>query len=212
MGDASLFAAYLSLTAALVITPGATTAVIVRNTLDTSWRGGLWTALGAALGNTTHATLAGLGARVVLTRAPQVLPAIQVAGGGYLLWIAWRSLDRLRHGRTAPAVSAIVGEAPARRAHHAWREGVLVNLLNPAIIVFYVAVVPSFVPEGAAPGHYTRLAAIHVAMAFLVHSLWAVSLDRLRHVLASRRARLTLDVLTAAALLLLGLRVIVSAF
>ncbi len=210
--DPSLLAAYLSLTAALVITPGATTAVVVRNTLDTSWRGGLWAAAGAAVGNTTHATLAGLGARLLVTRAPQVLPVLQMAGGGYLLWLGWRSVVRLRAGLAAPALSAIVTLAADRRPHHAFREGVLVNLLNPAIVVFYVAVVPSFVPSAAAPGLYVLLAAIHVGMAFTVHCLWAVALDRLRHVLASPGARLALEGLTAVALLLLGARVLATAW
>ena len=54
-----LYAAYLSLTFALVIMPGATTAVVVRNTLASGWRGGIWAAVGAAAGNSSHAVAGG---------------------------------------------------------------------------------------------------------------------------------------------------------
>ena len=87
----------------------------------------------------------------------------------------------------------------------------MVNLLNPPIATFYLAVVPAFIPEGASHTYYVQLAAIHVGMAFLCHTIWAFAMDRLRHWLAQPRARLTLEALTAAALLLLAARVLLSA-
>jgi len=86
-----------------------------------------------------------------------------------------------------------------------------VNLLNPSIATFYLAVVPSFVPASADTGYYVGLAATHVGLAFAVHTAWAVSLDRLRHVLASPRARVILEGTTAVTLGLLAVRVILAA-
>ncbi|NQW02739.1 MAG: LysE family transporter [Acidobacteria bacterium] len=90
-----LFLAYLSLTAALVITPGATVAVVVRNTLSGGYRGGLSAALGAALGNSIHAVAAGLGLAVLVSRSPLLLALIQLTGGGYLLWLGLKSARRI---------------------------------------------------------------------------------------------------------------------
>jgi threonine/homoserine/homoserine lactone efflux protein len=206
-----LYATYLSLTFALVITPGATTAVVVRNTLDAGWRGGLWAAVGAALGNSTHAAVAGLGLAVVLTRSPRLFMALKIAGGCYLLWLALTSARRLFRHAPLPASQTILTATKTTHAHHAWREGLSVNLLNPAIATFYLAVVPAFIPADASAGHYVWLAATHVAMAFLVHSMWTISLDRLRHVLTRPAAQRALEGITALALGLLAVRVLWTA-
>jgi threonine/homoserine/homoserine lactone efflux protein len=202
--------AYVSLTAALVITPGATTAVVVRNTLAGGWRSGLAAAFGAAIGNSTHATAAGLGLAVVVSRVPMVLLFVQLAGGLYLAWLGISSLRRLLNHHALPASDAILN-ARGGDLHHAVREGVMVNLLNPAIALFYLAVVPSFLPHPTPRGYYVQLAAIHIVMAFLCHGVWAFGLDRLRHALTHPAARMALEGVTASALLLLALRVLSAA-
>ena len=205
-----LFLGYLSLTAALVVTPGATTAVVVRNTLASGWRGGIFAALGAAAANATHAAAAGLGLAVLVARVPLLLILVRVGGGLYLASLGLASLRRFRAGGALPISKAILADEDGVAHHHALREGVTVNLLNPAIATFYLAVVPSFLPQTAPRGYYVELAAIHVGMAFICHSVWALGMDRLRHVLESPRARLALEGLTGAALLLLAARVLLS--
>ena len=88
------YLAYFAFTAVLVATPGATTAVVVRNTLAGGRRAGMAAALGAAIGNTTHAVAAGLGLAVLVARWPDALTAIRIAGGVYLGWLGLRSLAR----------------------------------------------------------------------------------------------------------------------
>lgn len=207
----ALYVTYLTLTFALVITPGATTAVVVRNTLATGWRGGLWSAVGAALGNSSHATAAGLGLAVLLTQSPRLFTALQIAGGCYLLWLALKSAHRLIHHNPLPASQTILTATSSAHARQAWREGLSVNLLNPAIATFYLAVVPAFIPTDAPRAHYVWLAATHVGMAFLVHSLWAVALDRLRHVLTRPLAQRVLEGITAVALGVIAARVLWAA-
>lgn len=205
-----LFLAYLSLTAALVITPGATTAVVVRNTLAGGWRSGVAAAVGAAIGNSTHATAAGLGLAVVIARVPAVLLGIQLSGGLYLLWLGLGSARRLLQHNALP-VSGVILSARDGGTHHAAREGITVNLLNPSIALFYLAVVPSFLPHPTPRGYYAQLAAVHVVMAFVCHSAWAFGLDRLRHVLTRPVARVALEAVTAGALFLLAGRVLSEA-
>ena len=206
-----LLVGYLSLTAALVVTPGATTALVVRNTLASGWRGGLAAAGGAAVANSMHATAAGLGLAVFIAKIPAVLTAIRIAGGLYLAWLGFSSLRRIFTGTALPILNAIISGKDTIAHHHAFREGVTVNLLNPPIAIFYLAVVPTFIPEGASHSYYVMLAALHVGMAFLCHTIWAFAMDRLRHLLTNPGARLTLEALTAAALLLLAARVLLSA-
>lgn len=82
------------------------------------------------------------------------------------------------------------------------------NLLNPPIALFYLAVVPSFLPNPTPRGYYAQLTAVHVVMAFLCHGAWAFGLDRLRHALTRPAARVALEALTAGALFLLAERVL----
>jgi len=195
--DLSFVLSYVSITFLLVITPGATTAVVIRSALAGGTRGGIATAAGAAVANSTHAVAAGLGLSVLLQRLPSVLVAIRLAGAGYLLWLAVASLRRAWH----PAANAIPGlELTPTRDGSAFRQGVMVNLLNPPIITFYL-VLPSFLPASAGLSAFGVLAAIHVSMAFIVHVMWAVSFARLRELFTRPLARRALHAGTGVALL-----------
>ncbi len=227
MTEASLdagFAAYLAFTAILVVTPGSITAVVVRNTLRGGRRAGLASAAGAALANSTHATLAGFGLSVLLTRWPAALVAVRVAGAAYLAWLgaqslasAFRSVDGgLDFGRVGPvAQEGRVGPSQQSgltgRVHEqvgAFRESLAINLVNPAIVTFYVAIVPTFIPSDAPRTYFAFLAACHVAMALVCHSMWAIALHAVRRWFAPPGARRVLTAATGVALMALAVRVL----
>jgi threonine/homoserine/homoserine lactone efflux protein len=205
----SLLFAYITFTFVLVVTPGSTTAVVVRNTLAGGRAGGLGAAAGAALANSLHATAAGFGLAVVFARWPAALTALRVAGALYLGWLGAASLYRVA-GRPDGGLRLTSGDAIARSAMTgALRQGLAVNLLNPAIATFYLVVVPSFMPAGASSWRFAALAAIHVAMAFTCHSLWAIGLDRIRELLRPPLARRVLEGATGVALIGLAVRVLI---
>jgi threonine/homoserine/homoserine lactone efflux protein len=209
--DSSLLA-YFSLTFILVITPGSTTAVVVRNTLEGGRRAGLFTALGAAVANSTHATLAGIGLSVLITTFPVIVLVVRLAGAAYLAWLGLMSLRRawlLADGGLRLAQAEAAPSAPFAPLAPL-RDGVAVNLLNPAIISFYVAIVPSFVPAGAPRLYLPMLAVMHVGMALLCHSLWATALGGVRRFFAPPWSRRALEALTGLALLALAARVLVG--
>lgn len=208
-------ATYLTLTAILVVTPGSTTAVVVRNTLEGGRRAGLAAALGAACANTTHATLAGVGLSVLITTFPRIVDVVRLIGAAYLAWLGLVSLSRawlyadggLRFDAQPGAAG---GATPVDRDadRRSFRDGVAINLMNPAIISFYVAVVPSFIPAGAPHWHFAVLAAAHIGMALVCHSTWAFALDFVRHWFAPPSARRALEGATGVALVALAVRVL----
>jgi threonine/homoserine/homoserine lactone efflux protein len=204
-----LYLAYLAVTTVLVLTPGSTTAVVVRNTLAGGHRAGLVAALGAALGNATHATAAGLGIWVLLGRWPGVLDAVRLGSAGYLAWLGARSLLRAWRHADGGVRMAAATERRATLGHHpSFVEGLTVNLLNPAIIAFYLAVVPTFIPPLPPRGYFAVLAATHVGMAFACHFAWASALHALGRFFARPGARRTLEILTGVALIWLAARVV----
>ena len=203
--DPSAIAAYVSVTALLVLTPGATTTVVIRNTIAGGVPNGIATAAGAAVGNMTHAAAAGAGIGWLLQRWPTVAIAVRVGGAIYLAWLAVGSLLQASRGTRALAVTADQQAAGAPAA--AFRDGLLVNLLNPAILTFYL-MVPSFLPPRPAPQWFALFAAIHVGMAFVCHVGWSVAFGRLRAWLARPGAIRWLDAGAGLALLALAIKAV----
>jgi threonine/homoserine/homoserine lactone efflux protein len=205
-----LLVAYLSFTFVLVITPGSTTAVVVRNTLTGGRTAGLAAAAGAAVGNTSHATAAGLGLGLVFARWPLALVVLRVAGAVYLAWLGVSSLYRV--ARFADGGLQLLSNGPSRsldpgQRRGSFRQGFTVNILNPAIATFYLIVVPSFLPTGAPRWYFAFLAATHVALALVCHGFWVIALDQVRRLLSRPAARRALEAATGVALLALAGRV-----
>jgi threonine/homoserine/homoserine lactone efflux protein len=208
-----LLVAYLSFTTILVITPGSTTAVIVRNTLTGGRAAGLAAAAGAAAGNTSHATAAGLGLAVIFARWPLALVVLRFAGAGYLAWLGISSLYRTARladgGLAMLSNGAAEGATPSQR-RGSFRQGFMINILNPAIATFYLIVVPSFLPSGAPRWYFAVLAAMHVGLAFACHGLWAIGLDRVRRFFRRPGSRRLLEGATGVALIALAGRVLLA--
>lgn len=205
LGD-PLFAAFLSFTLVFVATPGATTAVVVRNALDGGRRAGLFAALGAAAANTMHATLAGLFGAALLTAWPEALAIIRYAGGCYLAYLGLRGLWLLRAFGAAPLAVAQHGGTASH--HRSLREGFAVNMLGPVILTFYLAVVPTFMRPAWPRSAYVLMAASHVSLAFMCHSAWVLALHQMRAVFQRPGPRRALGLAASLAMLALAARVL----
>ena len=72
-------------------------------------------------------------------------------------------------------------------------EGFAIYILNPAIISFYLAVVPTFVPASPPPYYFALLAATHILLAFVCHAGWATAFHALRVIVARPGVRMTLE-------------------
>jgi len=208
----SSYLAYLTFTLVLVVTPGSTTAVVVRNTLEGGRRAGYWTALGAAAANSTIAIACGIGLSMLLGVWPGSLDAIHYAGAAFLAWLGMTSLYRafkLSDGGISLTVD--MAHAPARSHAGAYvGDGLAINLLSPVIISFYLSVVPTFIPAGGPRWYYVLLAATHVGLAMLCHSMWATALDAMRRWFVAPWTRRVLQAGTGLALIGLALRVLGS--
>jgi threonine/homoserine/homoserine lactone efflux protein len=207
--DSNYFA-FVSFTFVLVITPGSTTAVVVRNTLEGGRRAGYMTALGAALANSTIAIACALGLSVLLSVWPGSLQAIRLGGAAFLGWLGLASLVRaFRFADGGINMSVNPGDNPPRTHDGAYiGDGLGVNLLSPVIISFYLSVVPTFIAAGASRFYYALLAATHVSLALLCHSMWATALDFMRRWFVAPWTRRALQAGTGIALIALAARVL----
>jgi threonine/homoserine/homoserine lactone efflux protein len=125
---------FLAVTVPLVLTPGASTAVVLRNSLSGGVRAGVETAAGVNSGSVVYGLISAFGLALALRSWPAVWTALRVGGGLYLLWLALRSL----HAAFAPQHARVIvqGDDAPRRLFRNLKEGFLTNLLNPSIASF----------------------------------------------------------------------------
>jgi threonine/homoserine/homoserine lactone efflux protein len=206
----SSYLAFFTFTFILVVTPGSTTAVVVRNALEGGRRAGYLTALGAAVANSIIAIACGLGLSVLIAVWPGSLDAIRIGGALFLGWLGIASLYRAAT-RPDGGINLMLdaNDAPPRAHAGAYLgDGLAINLLSPVIISFYLSVVPSFIPAGASRLYYSGLAATHVSLALACHAMWATALDLLRRWFVAPWTRRVLQSATGLALIGLAIRVI----
>lgn len=125
-------------------------------------RAGLAATLGVAVGLFVNALAAALGVAYIVSASPWVWDVLRWGGAAFLLWLAWESWRDA--GETSPALAA------SGRGRHHFGAGLLVNLLNPKAMLFYVVVIPRF-NHGALPGFALALAmaALSILIATAVH-------------------------------------------
>lgn len=197
--------AFAAVTVPLVATPGASTAVVLRNSLAGGTRSGAATAFGANTGSICYGLLTAFGVAAALQRWPIVWLALRIGGAGYLAWLGLRSLHRARtYTQSDPGIQ----EAPGpRRLSRSVREGFVTNVLNPSLATFYLLVVPEFIPRGVPFARSAlTLTAIHVSLALAWHLAWAAAGGRLSATLTRTRPRRILEALSGLALLALALK------
>jgi len=199
------FWGFAAITVPLVATPGASTAVVLRNSLAGGVRSGVATAIGANTGSICYGLLTAFGIAVALQRWPMVWLVLRAGGTVYLAWLGLRSL-RLAWTYRAPdaRVTAGVARPPLSRSV---REGFVTNILNPSLATFYLLIIPQFVPRGApvVPSVLT-LTAFHVSLALTWHLTWAAAGGTLSETLARTRPRRVLEAVSGVALVGLALK------
>jgi threonine/homoserine/homoserine lactone efflux protein len=196
---------FVAVTVPLVLTPGVSTAVVLRNSLAGGTRGGMITALGINAGSLCYGLLSAFGFAAALRRWPSAWTVVHGAG---ILYLGWLGAASLRRAIRPPPIAVSPDAAPRQSAARNLYEGFITNILNPAIATFYLVVLPQFIPEGApvARGVMT-LTAVHIGLAATWHVLWAAAGGTLARVLAGGRPRRMLEALAGTALLALAIQI-----
>lgn len=161
-----LFSAFLAASLVLAVTPGPGVLYIVARSLAHGRRAGLASVAGVALGNLGNALLAAWGLAALFTLSSAAFLAVKLGGALYLIILGVRILLGARGdgARTAPAGRG-----------HAFRDGVVVALLNPKTMVFFAAFLPQFMtPAAPAAGQGMLLGALFVAIALVTDTAYAL--------------------------------------
>ena len=192
--DPGLFATFLLTVTVLCVVPGPDQLFIVAQGIRRGPRGGAAAAIGMTGGMLFHTAAAVIGLSALVQSSAAALALLRYAGAAYLLWLAIAAL-RGRHGAaTAPESGAHAEDGlPAARIV---RQAMITNVLNPKIIVFYVAFLPQFLdPARGAIGLQLLVLGLTFMLVGLVIDLAVgIGAGRLgRRLAGSRRAGRVLD-------------------
>jgi threonine/homoserine/homoserine lactone efflux protein len=182
----------------IALTPGADTALVVRNALVAGAPAARRTALGCTTGLLVWGAASACGVAALLAASAEVFTAVKLAGAAYLVWLGLQAI--LRAGVHAPDERRARGGSP-------FRQGLLCNLLNPKAGVFFTALLPQFVsPQDPALLVSLLMTAIAAAASLAWLSVYAALVPRAGDVLRRPPVRRALDRLTGVVLIGLGVR------
>ncbi len=198
------FLAFLGISILVIVTPGPDTAITVRNTLLGGREGGIATALGVSTGQMIWAMATSLGLVALLLASEPVFQAVKLAGAAYLIWLGVQSLLGAWRG-TAPDQS--VAGSPRLAPVVAFRQGVINDLGNPKMAVFFASVLPQFAPEGQ--GMLSGLVALGLVfsgLTFVWLAAYAAAVSAAGSLLKRSGIRRVIEAVTGTVLVALGLR------
>lgn len=174
--------AFLLTSLVVVVMPGPGVVYTLATALSHGRRASQMAALGGTLGVVPHlvATISGLAA--LLHTSAMAYSVVKYLGVGYLLYLAWTTL------RDKDALTVEAAEAAPRPALRVIASGVLINLLNPKLTLFFVAFLPQFVPVGSpgSLGLMLQLGAVFMALTFVFFAVYGLCAAAVRDRLMAR--------------------------
>jgi RhtB (resistance to homoserine/threonine) family protein len=200
--------AFLGVSILVIVTPGPDTAITIRNALFGGRPGGIFTALGIACGQVVWALATSLGIVALLIASEPLFLAVKYAGAAYLIYlgaVAIRDALRRSHATREQAPSASI--ATRLRPQAAFRHGLISDLSNPKMAVFFASLLPQFVAPGEESfAAFMALGLIFAIMTFVWLALYSLVIARAGDWLRRPAVRRTIEGVTGALLVGLGVR------
>ncbi len=202
--DLLLLASYMVAVILLTITPGVDTALIIQSTLGGKTAKAYRAAVGIVLGCAVWGVLVALGLGAVITSSEVLYYALKTIGAGYLVWIG---IAALRGSANAAPNVHIKSESSS----HYIKRGFLANMLNPKVGLFYLSLLPQFVPETAQVTLYSLfLVGIHILLSLVWFWIVIHSIKRTQQSVMSHRVTAYLEKFTGILFIGFGLKLLAS--
>ena len=188
MPDITQFSLYIAAALLLAVTPGPGIFYVAARSLAGGRAEGIASSFGTALGGLVHVVAGALGVSAIVLASAELFMVLKLLGAAYLVWLGLRTIMDARRS-TGPDMAGGVS-APAMGTRRAFREGVVVEALNPKTAAFFLAFIPQFLDPGAGAGAvalpFILLGCISVALNTLADIVVAIGASRLREGAAAR--------------------------
>jgi threonine/homoserine/homoserine lactone efflux protein len=197
--------AFLGVCALVICTPGPDTALTIRNSIVGGRRGGVLTAAGIAAGQLVWTVAASIGIARLLQASQPAFLALKIVGAAYLVFLGVQSIVAAVRGRDSKAEHDI--RSTELGPWSAVRQGFISNLANPKMAVFFLSLLPQFVP--APSGSFAALIPLGLVFCLMTFgwlSIYAFALDRVGPFLQRSRVHRTLHAVTGTVLVAFGFR------
>jgi threonine/homoserine/homoserine lactone efflux protein len=208
----STISAFIGISLAVIIMPGPDTALTIRNSIAYGNRAGLATVAGIVVGQLCWATAASLSLQALFTASEQIFAVLKYCGAAYLFYLGARALlEALR-----PRVSRFDDKGPTRpaprRGGAAFREGLVSNLTNPKMLVFFSSLLPPFTHnlDSMLLPQFLLLGLVFSALTFGWLGLYIFIISRAAVVVRRARVQRMIQSITGLALMGLGLKIAVG--
>lgn len=206
MPNPGQFALFFAAALLLALTPGPGIFYVAARTLAGGWTEGVASGFGTGLGGMVHVLAGSIGVSALVLASAELFTALKLLGAAYLVWLGLRTTLTAR--KDALAAAAGQASTPPVGAHRAFREGVLVEALNPKTAAFFLAFVPQFVnpAAGGVALQFAALGVVSVALNTAADVLVAFAAGRVRAGLGGRPGLIRrLREASGAAMIALGL-------
>jgi threonine/homoserine/homoserine lactone efflux protein len=193
-------AAFVGISLLVIVTPGQDTALTIRNSLLGGRRPGVFTALGVSAGQAVWAFATSVGIAALIVAFEPAFVALKLAGAAFLVYLGAQALLAAVRGGHAQRRE---GSGPLG-SRAAFRQGVISNLGNPKMAVFFTSLLPQFGAESFAG--LLALGLVFCTMTFVWLTAYAFVVARVGDVLRRPSVRRVFDAILGAVLVALGLR------
>ena len=190
-----MLAAFVGISIVVIVTPGQDTALTIRNSLLGGRRAGVLTAAGVAAGQAVWALATSVGIAALIVAFEPAFVALKLAGAAFLVYLGAHALLRAVRGESAEA------RAGGRQAP--FRQGVISNLGNPKMAVFFTSLLPQFGDSFAA---LLALGLVFCSMTFVWLTAYAFAVAKAGDFLRRPAIRRAFDAVLGAVLVALGIR------
>lgn len=193
---------FLLTTLVIVASPGTGVVYTLAAGLSRGWRASVLAAFACTLGIVPHLVAALTGLAALLHASALAFEIVKYLGVAYLLYMAWQSLRENGALKVEPGTDQ-------RSALKIVVDGVLVNILNPKLSIFFVAFLPQFISPGdpSPLSSMLELSGVFMAMTFVIFAVYGVFAAAMRERVVSRPAVMAWMRRTfAAAFVMLGAR------
>ncbi|WP_192256273.1 LysE family translocator [Mesorhizobium caraganae] len=204
----SLFLAFLGVSFIVLATPGPDTAITIRNTLLGGRAAGVFTALGISSGQTIWALATSAGIVALLVASEPLFLAVKYAGAAYLVYLGFRALQEALWPSRQQDMAEVTRPARRLTAATAYRQGLISDLGNPKMAVFFASLLPQFVPPGGESfAALLGLGVVFAVMTFAWLALYATVVAKAGDFLRRPSIRRTIEGVTGIVLIGLGIRI-----
>lgn len=196
---------FIGVSALVIMTPGQDTVLVLRNTLFDGRRSGVVTTLGVVSGQAIWTLATSVGLTALLLASESAFVVVKLFGATYLIYLGAQAL--LAAARSSSVKSAGVASARHIGSSFAFRQGLISNLGNPKIAVFFTSLLPQFTPRG----HTSFFGLLGLGLVFCSLTLvwltsYSIIVAKAGDVLRRPEIRRTLEGLAGVVLLGLGAR------